>query len=107
VLALVAVTGGTIVALALLEFALWTHQCWCRGRERRTRDVPPLAVLATRAERGDARDLEMIENDLTVALLAGEIPPAAYADGMAWLAGREDRFGFTESQLPPSFRADA
>ena len=47
-----------------------------------------------------------IEGDL-VGLLAGELSPAAYAEAMAWLADREERYGFTESTLPRSFRADA
>lgn len=107
VLPLLAVTGGTVLGLAMLAFALWTHDTWRRRHERRGRDVPPLAVLATKPDEDDPRHLEAIENDLVAGLIAGDLPPGAYAEAMAWLADREERFGLTESTLPPSFRADA
>lgn len=106
-LALLAVTGATMAALGLLELALWTHDRLRLRRERCSREVPPLAVLATRLQDDDVRRLEAIENDLVAGRLAGELSANAYAEAMAWLADREERYGFTESTLPPSFRADA
>ena len=106
-LALLAVTGGTVLALAMLAFALWTHDTWRRRHERRSRGLAPLAVLATNPDVNDPRHLEAIECDLVSGLFAGDLPPAAYTEAMAWLADREERYGFTESTLPRSFRADA
>lgn len=106
-LALLAVTVATMAALGLLELALWTHDRLRVRRERRSRDVPPRAVLSTRLQDDDARRLDAIESDLVAALLAGKLAASAYAEAMGWLADREERYGFTESTLPPSFRADA
>lgn len=105
--ALLAVVAGTMAALSLIDFSVSVYEGWRRRRERHTRGFPPAAVVATRSADDDTRGLGTIENDLVHGLLAGDVSPAAYAEGMAWLADREDRYGRTDSVLPQSFRTQA
>ena len=106
--ALLAVAGGTVVAVALLQTSVWLHDRWRSRQERRTRR-PPFAVSATGCadESGAPLSLERIESHLAAARLAGELSFPAYEAGMEWLASREERYGATDSSLPPSFRAEA
>ena len=105
--ALLAVIGGTMAALSLIDFAVSAYDAWRRRRERHTRGFPPRAVVATCSAEDDARDLETIENDLVHGLLSGGLSPAAYAAAMAWLADRENRYGRSDSVLPQAFWAQA
>ena len=105
--ALLAVVAGTMAALSLIDFAVSAYDRWRCRRERHTRGSPPTAVVATRSAEDDTRALETIENDLVGGLLAGDLSPAAYAEAMAWLAERENRYGRTDSLLPQSFRTQA
>ena len=45
--ALLAVAGGAVVAIALLQAAVWAYDRWRSRQERNSRRTPPFAVSST------------------------------------------------------------